>query len=78
MNPLKPLLRALQAHPAETGEGYFAHARFALGVSLECARIAVITGVHAVLPMYCTRTGSARLRALMERIERRAVQSDDR
>jgi Family of unknown function (DUF6356) len=65
-------LRAFIDHPRATGETYFGHMRFALSVALECAVIAFVAFVHALVPAFFERTGGQRLRALMARIEARS------
>jgi Family of unknown function (DUF6356) len=65
-------LRAFIDHPRATGESYFGHMRFALSVALECAVIAFVVSVHALIPAFFVRTGGQRLKALMARLEARS------
>jgi hypothetical protein len=65
-------LQAFVAHPRATGESYLGHMRFALSVGFECAIIAVVVTVHALIPAWFEKTGGTRLRALVARIDTRS------
>ena len=60
--------RLLLDHPRSVGEGYFEHMAASLTVA---GRLAVAAGaciVHAVVPGWCTTTGSSAILALHSEI----------
>ncbi|MGI4878407.1 MAG: DUF6356 family protein [Janthinobacterium lividum] len=50
--------RLMTDHPASVGETYLEHMRASLGVAAQLAAAAAGCVVHAVVPGWCTRTGS--------------------
>jgi len=56
------------AHPASVGESYAEHLRRALGFSAVMFLGALACLVHAVMPMMFTRTGSAIIVRLHDRM----------
>ncbi len=51
-------------HPAEVGETWAQHARVSLRIARKALFIAAAATVHALVPGWCTRTASARVRDL--------------
>jgi hypothetical protein len=70
------MLKASRAHLAECGEGYFAHMRAALAITLSLGGAALACAVHAFVPALFTRTASTRVEQVSESIRaRRAAAS---
>jgi len=63
-------LRLLTEHPASVGETYLEHLGFAarFGGTMILGGIACV--VHGVLPFLCTTSGSRRVRALHDTLQR--------
>lgn len=60
----KELFRAFTAHPHETGETYFEHLRFTLGMAGRCAFVSAIIVVHGLFPFLMPRTASRHIEEL--------------
>jgi hypothetical protein len=62
--------RLLTEHPASVGETYFEHLGFAsrFGGTMILGGLACV--VHGVLPFLCTTSGSRRVRALHDKLQR--------
>ena len=58
-------------HPRAVNEGYFEHARFALGFSLLLTVAAFATLVHALIPAVFEKTASTLVRRLYEKTKER-------
>ena len=62
-------------HLDEVGESYAVHAGFALRAAGTCLVAALGLDVHALVPGWCVRTGSARIVALHDALRRREAGS---
>lgn len=62
------LKKLFTSHPADVGENYFEHFAAAAGFSASMAFGAVACLLHAFIPGLCTRTGSAVIARLYDRM----------
>lgn len=67
-NPIDTLFLA---HPRGVGETYFQHMRFALWISSQLLLAAVAAIIHSLVPRYCEKTASTRIRALYDLVNPR-------
>lgn len=56
--------RAFTEHPSQTGETYFQHLWFTLGMALRLVSCAAVLLTHGLLPFLFTRTASAHIEAI--------------
>lgn len=59
---------AFTAHPATVGESYGEHFVTAMGFSVSLFRAAIVCAIHAVLPFFFEKTGSACIADLNRRM----------
>jgi hypothetical protein len=68
------MLKASRAHLAECEEGYLAHLRAAVGISLTLLTASLACAIHALVPGVFTRSASVRVeRVRSSIIARRAI-----
>ena len=66
-----PIETLFLGHPRAIGETYFQHMRFALWISSQLLLAAGATFIHSLVPRFCEKTASKRIRDLYDLVNPR-------
>ena len=66
-----PIETQFLAHPGAVGETYFQHMRFALWISSQLLLAAGAAIIHSLVPRFCEKTASKRIRDLYDLVNPR-------